>query len=213
MAQILKLPVQPAKRGYRRVRRRCKAADPNQLDLFLPEGGEILEFSSGLSPFEQALALDERNDPRAADNYLQAIEANDCVADALCNLGIIETQRRNSVKALDCFTQALKHDPRHSEAHYNLANLYFELDDFQLARVHFELAAEIDPEFANALFNLALVCAISNEPAAASGALLKYQVLVSEGEGASAAQMIEELQRSMAALHPRPLFPRVHPAN
>jgi tetratricopeptide (TPR) repeat protein len=201
MAQILKLPVQPTKLGYRRVRRRCKTADnPNQLDLFDQSTAKIVNFAQGLSPFEQALISDEHGDGRAADLYHEAIEKDDCVADALCNLGIIETQRRNTIKAFDCFTGALKLDPRHSEAHYNLANLYFELNDFQLAQLHFEMAVEVDPEFANAYYNLALVHAINNKPAEAASALTKYKQLVTDEEANAAGEMFEQIKNSIAIL-------------
>ena len=202
MAQILKLPVQASKLGYKRVKKRCKA-DPNQLDLFPRPTAQILAFAAELSPFEQALFFDEHGDQRAADLYAEAIEKEDCVADALCNLGIIETQRGNIIKAFDCFTAALKKDPRHSEAHYNLANLYFDLNDFRLAEAHFEMAAEIEPTFANAYFNLALVQAIANNSATPVDALSKYQQLVSAEEARAAAELLENVKASLAAVKPR----------
>jgi tetratricopeptide (TPR) repeat protein len=194
MAQILKLPVQATKLGYKRVRKRCKAAeDPNQLDLFSAPTAQILAFQAELSPFEQALLSDERGDKRAADLYTAAIEKEDCVADAFCNLGIIETQRGNTIKAFDCFTTALKHDPRHCEAHYNLGNLYFDLNDFRLAQVHFEMAADIDPQFANSLFNLALVQAINGGTTAAVESVRRYGELVSPEEASAAIELIANL--------------------
>jgi tetratricopeptide (TPR) repeat protein len=202
MAQILKLPIQPSKLGYKRVRRRCHRPDsPNQLDLFTTApSAQILAFENGLGPFEQALLLDERGDPRANQLYNEAIEKKDCVADAFCNLGILETQRGDSVRALDCFTTALKHDPRHAEAHYNLGNLYFELNDLRLAEIHFEMAGRADEGFANAFYNLALVKTIGNNPAGAANALAQYKALVSEQEGRAADDMIEELRRSLPIL-------------
>lgn len=199
MAQILKLPVQATKLGYRRVKKRCRAEDPGQLDLFPPGNAEILEFTSGdLTPFDQALLWDERGDNRAAELYSRAIEQQDCVADAFCNLGIIESQNGNTTKAFDCFTKALKHDPRHSEAHYNLANLYFDVNDFRLAQIHFEMAIEVEPAFANAYFNLALVQSINDDSAGALRTLSNYQQLVSEEEGRGAKEMIENIKRSLA---------------
>src|SRR6185503_10017162 len=117
-----------------------------------------------------------------AEFYAKAIEGEDCVADAYCNLGIIESQKGNTAKAFDCFTTSLKNNPRHSEAHYNLGNLYFEVNDFRLAQIHYEMAAEVDASFANVYFNLALVQAIMNDFAAALSALNKYQELVSADE-------------------------------
>src|SRR2546423_12594547 len=105
MAQILKLPIVASKLGYRRVRKGAKTADPNQLNLFPATTAEILEFSApNLSPFQQALMSDERGDQRAAELYSRAIDQQDCVADAFCNLGIIESENGNAIKAFDCFT-------------------------------------------------------------------------------------------------------------
>src|SRR5262245_49687474 len=138
MGDILKFPAQASKLGFKPVRKQASAQAKGQLDLFPAPEAQILNFESGLSVFEQALLLDERADLRAAELYVKAIEEQDCVADAYCNLGIIESKQGNTVKAFDCFSNALKREPRHAEAHYNLANLYFETDDFRLARLHYE---------------------------------------------------------------------------
>src|SRR6266516_4610283 len=200
MAQILKFPAQASKFGYRRVRKRAKAAENlDQLHLFPQSTAQILDFGPELSRFEQALMLDERGNPKAAECYQKAIAEQDCVADAYCNLGIIESQKGNTTKAFDCFTTSLKHNPRHSEAHYNLGNLYFDANDFRLAQIHYELAAEVDPSFSNVYFNLALVQAINNELAAAVSALTKYQALVSEVEGRNADELLSNLKRMLAA--------------
>lgn len=200
MGQILKLPPQAAKFGYKRVKKRASAAEnPDQLHLFPQPTAQIVSFASGLSRFEQALVLDERGDPKAAELYLKAIEEQDCVADAYCNLGIIESQKGNTAKAFDCFTTSLKHNPRHSEAHFNLGNLYFDANDFRLAQIHFEMAGEVDPSFSSVHFNLALVQAINNDLAAAVSALSKYQELVCEDEARNADELLRNLKRSLAA--------------
>src|SRR5215831_45977 len=135
MGQIIKFPAQVSKLGYRRVRKRHGSADDrDQLQLFPPPGAQILNLEGGLRPFEQALLLDERGDLKAGEWYARAIAEQDCVADAYCNLGIIESQKGNTAKAFDCFTASLKHNPRHLEAQYNLGNLYFDMDDFGLAQ-------------------------------------------------------------------------------
>jgi len=199
MAQILKFPAQATKLGFKRVKKRVRAADnQDQLDLFPKPGAQILDFDGGLSRFEQALLFDERGDPKAAELYNRAIEEQDCVADAYCNLGIIESQKGNTNKAFDCFTTSLKHDARHSEAHYNLGNLYFEVNDFRLAQVHYEMASELDPAFANVYFNLALVLGINNDFSAAVTALSKYRELVSDEEGRIAEDLLQNLKKSLA---------------
>ncbi len=205
MGQILKFPVQTSKLGYKRVRGQAKTAEsPDQLHLFPPRTAQILPFTPQLSLFEQALMLDERGDPAAAEFYAKAIAEQDCVADAYCNLGIIESQMGNISKAFDCFTTSLKHNPRHSEAHYNLGNLYFDLNDFRLAQIHYEMAAQVDPSFANVYFNLGLVQAISNDLAAAVSALTRYQELVSQAEGRNVDELLHNLKQSLVAAKSRP---------
>jgi Flp pilus assembly protein TadD len=200
MAQILKFPVQASKFGYKRVKKRPVAAeDQHQLDLFPRPNAQILSFTSGLSPFEQALMLDERGDSKAAELYTKAIEEHDCVADAYCNLGIIESQKGNTAEAFDRFTTSLKHDPRHSESHYNLGNLYFEVNDLRLAQIHYEMAAEVQPSFPNVYFNLALVQAINNDLGGAISSLNKYQGLVPEDEARIAGELLDNLKKSLAA--------------
>ena len=205
MAQILKFPLQASKFGYKRVRQRSQPADnPNQLHLFAQPTAQILDLTSGLSRFEQALCLDERGDSHAAELYLKAIAENDCAADAYCNLGIIESKRGQIARAFDCFTTSLKLNPRHFEAHYNLGNMYFDANDFRLAQLHYELASEIDPAFPNVHFNLALVQAINNDLVAALSTLTRYQELVSDAEGRDVEELLQNLRKSLiAARHPR----------
>ena len=144
--------------------------------------------------------LDEMDDPRAMDLYLRAIAEGDCVADAYCNLGIIESKHGRTAKAFDCFTRSREHNPRHSEAHYNLGNLYFDVNDLRLAQVHYEVAAEVSPSFPNLYFNLALVLSIKNELAAAISALIKYQELAPGDERRKADELLENLNKALAAL-------------
>jgi tetratricopeptide (TPR) repeat protein len=200
VGQLIKFPVQASKFGYKRVKKRAKPAEnPDQLVLFVAPTAQILDFALGLSCFEQALLLDERGDLKAAELYRSAIVEEDCVADAYCNLGIIESKQGRTTKAFDCFTTSLKYNPRHSEAHFNLGNLYFDLNDFRLAQIHYEMAVEIDPLFPNFYFNLALVQAINNDLAAAVAALTSYQELVSEDEGRNAEELLANLKKSLAA--------------
>ena len=200
MGQILQFPAPASKFGYKRVRKRCAPKDhPDQLKLFSQPSAQILTFAPSLGSFEQALVLDERGDPQAAELYVKAIEDHDCIADAYCNLGIIESRKGHTAKAFDCFTKSLKQDPRHSEAHYNLANLYFDLNDFRLAQIHYEMAGEVEPSFANIYFNLALVQTINNDASGAIAALHKYQSLVSRDEAQTAEETLRDLRKSLEA--------------
>ena len=90
--------------------RQIEAELQGQLNLFRrPEVGKL---SRLLTPFEEALLLHEQGDPKAAEWYLEAINDGDNVAEAYCNLGIINERDGNFGKALDNFTLSLKHEPQ-----------------------------------------------------------------------------------------------------
>src|SRR5687767_14169048 len=103
MAKIIKFPIPtPEKFGPERVRKRKDIRrEPNgQLNLFTGSG-KVIKLNQ-LTVFEEALQLDEQgNKQRAKVGYLQAIEQEDSVADAYCNLGIIESLEGAHPKAID----------------------------------------------------------------------------------------------------------------
>ncbi len=199
MGEIVQFPSrQPSKFGFERVRKRRKN-NPDQMNLFSPKPGEVRRLPTGMGPFEEALLLDERGDRLAEESYRKAISDGDFVADAYCNLGIIESGAGRIAKAFDCFTKSLEHDPRHFESHYNLGNLFFGADNMRLAKMHYELAAEIDPEFANLYFNLGLVLALLEEKRAALEAFVRYQLLAPREERRNADDLISGLRKSLAA--------------
>lgn len=189
MAKVVKFPHPPPEKfGFKPVRKGKGPPSPNkQLNLF--EGGRVVKMGS-LSTFEEALILDERNDPRARDLYLKAIDEQDCVSDAYCNLGILESQVANHSKAIDHFTMSLKHDPRHFEAHYNLANLYADVGNLPLAKVHYEMSIELLPEFPNSHFNLGLTLAMMGEAAKAVQELYTYKQLSGKDDSQQVDQLI-----------------------
>jgi DNA-binding transcriptional MerR regulator len=169
---------------FRRVRelralghsiRQIEAELQGQLHLF--RGVEPGKLSRLLSPFEEALLLHEQGDPKAAESYVEAISDGEYVAEAYCNLGIINKDLGKLGKALDNFTLSLKHEPRHVEAHYNLGNLYFDAGELRLALLHYEAAAQIEPGFSLVYFNLALVHFKLNDLPASLTAIETYKEL------------------------------------
>lgn len=201
MGNVLQLtPSQPPKFGFERVKRRKKSRSgkPGQLNLFASAGAQVLRLPTDIGPFEEALLLDERGDARAEEAYERAIADGDSIADAYCNLGIIESKGGRTPKAFDCFTKSLENDPRHFESHYNLGNLYFDEGDLRLARMHYELASEVEPTFQNLFFNLGLVHALNKDYPAAVKTLNKFKELASEDEGAKADELLTVLERSIA---------------
>ncbi len=167
-----------------------------QLSLFRPASGQVARL---LTPFEEALLLHEHGDLTAAEFYRQAISEGDNVAEAYCNLGILDLDRGNVIGALDHFTQSLKHDPRHVEAHYNLGNLYYDAGDFPLARLHYEAAAQIEPNFSLVYYNVALVYHRLNLVAAATQALQKYKELE---PGDEEIELVDQLLKALQTGRP-----------
>ena len=192
---------------FRRVRemrtqgltiKQIEAELQGQMSLFRPEGRQV-KVARLLTPFEEALLLHEQGDEKAVEFYDEAISAGDNVAEAYCNLGIIELDRGNSIGALENFTQSLKNDPRHVEAHYNLANLYYDAGDFPLARLHYEAAAQIEPNFSLVYYNLALVYHRLTNVAAATQALLKYKELE---PGDEEIELVDQLLKALETGRP-----------
>jgi len=189
---------------FRRVRelraqgqsiRQIEAELQGQLHLF--RGAERTRVSRLLTPFEEALLLHERGDVKAAESYQEAINDGDNVAEAYCNLGIINLELGQRSKALDNFTLALKHEPRHVEAHYNLGNLYYDAGELSLARLHYEAAAQIESGFSLVYFNLALVYHRIGDLAAALSALEKYKQLSPDDEEIEAVdQLLKVMQET-----------------
>jgi len=195
MTKVVKFPGSnaPQKFGLQRVRKR-KVKDLEkygQLNLF--SGGRVVKLNQ-LSTFEEALLQDDHHNlSTAKELYLKAIEEGDSLADAYCNLGIIESDEGNRTKAIDYFTKALKADPRHYEAHYNLANLYAEVGDLNLAKFHYGISLEIEPSFSNAYFNLGLTLAMNKEYAEALKIFQKYKALSPAADQPHLDELLDQL--------------------
>lgn len=199
MTNIIEFTIQKTPSGLKRVKKssNIELRYTNQMDLFSQESPEnnIYVMPSSLSPFEQALMLDDRNDNTAKDAYLNAVNLNDFPADAYCNLGILEYESGNTIKAIDSFTKSLKNEPRHFESHYNLANLYAELGNLPLAKVHYEFARELRPNFSDICFNLGLVYAMTKDFKSALKTLTEYMEMVPAEEAENAAKLIESIRK------------------
>jgi tetratricopeptide (TPR) repeat protein len=162
MTKVVQFPVNPPEKlGPKKVRRRRKPnpEDYGQLNMFdqLPDNTPVVSLPKAGSFFEEALQLDEDGRPEAERYYLLAIENDQSVEDAYCNLGILKSGQGDLSKAIDYLTQCLKKNPRHFEAHYNLGNVYSDLGNLELAKVHYELSTQIEPEYPNSYYNLGLV--------------------------------------------------------
>jgi tetratricopeptide (TPR) repeat protein len=194
MSKVVKFPIPtPEKFGPLRARKKenTRLEKHGQLNLFT--GGKLIRLHK-LSAIEEALLIDEQGDKLEAKKlYLKAIEGGDSLADAYCNLGIIEWEEGNQTKAIDYFTLALSHDPRHFEAHYNLANLYGEIGNYGLAKAHYNISIEIEPSFPNNYFNLGLILAINKEFVEAVNVLNKYRELTPPAEQSDADSLIKKI--------------------
>ena len=197
MAKVVKFPVpSPEKFGFKPVRKKKAALQEKHGQLNLFTGGRLVKLNQ-LSPFEEALILDEQGDIKARGFYQKAIQVGDSVADSYCNLGILESQENNYSKAIDCFTLSLKAEPRHFEAHYNLANLYAELGNFKLAKIHYQISIEVEPDFPNSHFNLGLTLAMNKEIEEAILSLMNYRRLAPAEERSHVEELIDNLSRTV----------------
>jgi len=169
-----------------------------QRNLFSESEGLLIPLPVRMSPFEEALILHEQGDPRAAEMYALAVKEEECVADAFCNLGILDYEAGNIPGAFNNFTSALRHDPRHFEAHFNMAHLYFEEGDIRLARLHYELSAAIEPGNASVHFNLGLVSAIEENIPAAVASLNRAKEFATEDEMPQIDEILLGLQSTAA---------------
>jgi tetratricopeptide (TPR) repeat protein len=199
MANIIEFPVPKPQFGLKRAQKSPKVElkTTNQMDLFSQKSPEtnIFIMSSSLSPFEEALMLDEKGDPSAKNAYQNAVDLNDYTADAYCNIGILEYESGNTVRAIDSFTKSLKSDPRHFESHYNLANLYSEVGNLPLAKTHYEFARELKPEFPDLCFNLGLVYAMTRDFDSALKILSEYRDMVPSEDSTNAEKLIESIRK------------------
>jgi tetratricopeptide (TPR) repeat protein len=195
MAKIIKFPIPtPEKFGPQRVRKRkdARRQQNGQLNLFYGSG-KVVKLNQ-LTAFEEALLLDEQGDKeRAKIGYLQAIEQEDSLPDAYCNLGIIESLEGTYAKAIDSFTQCLKIEPRHFEAQYNLANLYAEIGNLSLAKAHYEISIQLEPTFPNSYFNLGLTLAMNKEFDAAIKILKQFRKIAPAEDQKLADDMVQKL--------------------
>jgi len=198
MAKVVKFPIPtPEKFGPERVRKRKDTSFEKHGQLNLFSGGKVIRLNK-LSDFEEALIIDDQGDRQEARKlYLKAIDHGDSLADAYCNLGIIEWQDGNQTKAIDYFTLSLRHDPRHFEAHYNLANLYGEIGNFHLAKAHYKISMEIEPAFPNSYFNLGLTLAMNKEFNEAVNILNQYRQLTSPEDHKQADDLIQKLMEAL----------------
>lgn len=196
--RILELPASnPEKFGSKRVHRGRDKNENQEQQLNLFTSGKVLQLHS-LSPFEEALMVDERGDKASArELYLKAIEIGDQTADSYCNLGILESQNGNLIKAIDYLTLSLKYNPRHFEAHFNLANAYVEAGNFELGILHYEVAIEVEPSFLNSYFNLGLALASAREYQRSIVALEKYCRLTLPKDHKPALDMIQKLRNML----------------
>ena len=202
MVRILELPKRaPDKFGHKRVRRvrKPKQHKRDQIDLFRQKA-KIVALPSNLTPFEQALLVDDNQSPKARELYRHAIREHDCVADAYCNLGILESDAGRTEEAFDCFTKSLQLEPSHFESHFNIANLYFDLGQLRPSKVHYEIARHLREEYAHTYYNLGLVQALEGDLEGAYESLSRFQELAGKTESRAASELMDQLASTLPAV-------------
>lgn len=195
MAKIIKFPVQaPQKLANRKIRRKRKPdlEDFGQLNLF--DQGKVIDLpAEERSFFEEALIRDERGDLTAEKYYSLAIDNEECVEDAYCNLAVLKSAQGDHISAVDLLTRCLQKSPRHFEAHYNLGNVYSDIGNFELAKAHYELATQIAPHYPNGHYNLGLVLISLKDYKRAIQSINKYITLNPDNDLSKARELVTTL--------------------
>ena len=188
MAKVLKLSgmTGPALRRAK-GRRNTKALileELGQLSLFAGLPGRIVDFPANLSLLERAhLAEDRGNIEEARELYWQSISLGNEVADAYCNLGVLEFHAGRKTKAVSCYLNSLKHEPGHFESRYNLAVAYLRARELDLARLHYEICVDLVPDSPEPHLQLGVVCTMQGDLTKAVEELLRYKELAPGKEG------------------------------
>jgi len=213
VSNVIRFPVEAVSRfGFKRSHvsddeKSSRMEAEGQMNLFQPGDdtdfapvtrmGAVVPIPLQIGAFESAVLLDDNHDPRADDAYRRAITEGDFVPDAWCNLGVLQSIKRDLDGAFECFAQSLASDPRHAESHYNIGNLYFEFGDLKLARMHYEKALEVDGDLASAYFNLGLVTALSEDYQTAYDSLAHYKSIAPPEEIAVADDLMRYLRSAI----------------
>ena len=190
MENVIKFPLKVAPGEFKRARLRRKH-NPNQLSFL---------FALSVRPdgsFDEGREAQDRGErEEAARLYRRVIEGGgDGVADAYCNLGILEFEAGRPAKAVDCFARSLGSDPRHLCSHNNLGNLYFEREDYRLAELHYEISVELHPADPDVYYYLGISYAKNGKYARAIETLREFQGL-SPGEARKADTLLCSLRHA-----------------
>ncbi|MDX1418360.1 MAG: hypothetical protein R3181_00215 [Rubricoccaceae bacterium] len=186
---------------FRRVRPR-RTSPPGQLNLWGAAGRVVPLDRGDDDPFRRALALDMTGRPEAAEAYRQAAAADEgYAADALCNLGLLSVHAEDYDGAFRAFAEALVQDPAHVATHYNVGCLHLHLGQFVSARLHLHVAVGLsdDDGAADAVYNLALACAVCGDGEGADAALVRYAEAASSSEAEAARSLVSRLLAQQAA--------------
>lgn len=92
---------------------------------------------------------------QAIQKYKAALEADDRIERAYCNLGLIFIAQRNFSKASEAFKKALSLKPNNPFSLNGMGSVYYSKGKSQEAMVRWQKAVEVDPNFFSAYFNMA----------------------------------------------------------
>ncbi len=118
--------------------------DPNR--PFNPEA--IKEYNQGVE-FQQQDMLNQ-----AIQKYKHAIELDERLERAWCNLGLIYTSQRNFSKANDAFKKALVLKPNNPYSLNGMGSVLYSKNKLPEAMEKWQKAIEVDPNFFSVYFNM-----------------------------------------------------------
>ncbi len=124
-----------------------KAPPPDPSRPFSPQA--IKDYNQGVELQQQGFLN------QAIQKYKSALEADDRIERAYCNLGLIYIAQRNFSKASDAFKKALAMKPNNPFSLNGMGSVFFSKGKLQEAMERWQKAVEVDPNFFSAYFNMA----------------------------------------------------------
>ncbi len=123
------------------------ASVPDPSRPFAPEA--IRNYNQGVELQQQGFLN------QAIQKYKAALEADDRIERAYCNLGLIYIAQKNFSKANDAFRKALAIKPNNPFSLNGMGSVYYSKGKLQDAMERWKKAVEVDPNFFSAYFNMA----------------------------------------------------------
>jgi Tfp pilus assembly protein PilF len=120
------------------------------------QANEIVKLNPALGHFALAqIAVSEKENPLAEQEFSKAIEANPKNADMYNSFGYFYLNQKRYDEAISKFLKYVEVAPENANSYDSLGEGYMTKGDLDAAITQFKKAIEVDPKFVASIFNLA----------------------------------------------------------